>query len=85
MRSDFPEATGCLEMKTRHTEMRNECAKFLLSAYRPNGADALDPVFKDALEQLECDPQVKPPQLAKPSRKDLESPLKDFCGLERLE
>jgi hypothetical protein len=45
-----------LEMKMRQTEMRNECAKFLLSAYRPNGADARDPVFKEALEQVQRDP-----------------------------
>ena len=38
--------------------MTNECAKFLLSAYRPNGADARDPVFKEALEQAQRDPQL---------------------------
>ena len=36
--------------------MTNECAKFLLSAYRPNGADARDPVFKEALDQAQRDP-----------------------------
>jgi hypothetical protein len=38
--------------------MTNESAKFLLSAYRPNGADAGDPVFKEALEQAQRDPQL---------------------------
>ena len=36
--------------------MTNECAKFLLSAYRSNGADAQDPVFKEALDQARHDP-----------------------------
>jgi hypothetical protein len=38
--------------------MTNESAKFLLSAYRPNGTDAHDPVFKEALEQAPCDPEL---------------------------
>ena len=33
-------------------------AKLLLSAYRPNGADAQDPVFKEALELAQCDPEL---------------------------
>jgi hypothetical protein len=45
-------------MKTRRTEMRNESAKALLSAYRPNGADAGDPIFKEALEQVQRDPKL---------------------------
>ena len=38
-------------MKKPRTEITNESAKFVLNAYRPNGADAQDPVFRDALEQ----------------------------------
>jgi hypothetical protein len=33
-------------------------AKLLLSAYRPNGADAQDPVFKEALEMAQPDPEL---------------------------
>jgi hypothetical protein len=33
-------------------------AKLLLSAYRPNGADAQDPVFKEALELTQRDPEL---------------------------
>ena len=33
-------------------------AKLLLSAYRPNGADAQDPVFKEALELAQRDPET---------------------------
>jgi hypothetical protein len=36
--------------------MTNECAQLLLSAYRPNGAEAQDPVFKEALEEVQRDP-----------------------------
>ena len=43
-------------MKKRPAEMTNECAKLLLSAYRSNGADAQDPVFKEALDQARHDP-----------------------------
>jgi hypothetical protein len=43
-------------MKKPRTEITNETAKFLLSAYRPNGADAQDSVFRDALEQAARDP-----------------------------
>ena len=45
-------------MKKRRTEITNETAKFLLNAYRPNGADAQDPVFRDALEQAARDPEL---------------------------
>src|SRR5262250_2727767 len=45
-------------MKKRRTEMTNERAKFLLSAYRHNGADAQDPIFRDALEQAARDPDL---------------------------
>jgi hypothetical protein len=38
--------------------MNNETAKLILSAYRPDGADAQDPVFADALEQARRDPQL---------------------------
>ena len=33
-------------------------AKLMLSAYRPNGADAQDPVFKEALELAQRDPEL---------------------------
>src|SRR5260370_12556459 len=45
-------------MKKFLNEMTNEDAKFLLSAYRPNGADAHDPVFEEALERAQCDPEL---------------------------
>jgi hypothetical protein len=45
-------------MKKRRTEITNETAKFLLNAYRPNGADAQDPIFRDALEQAARDPEL---------------------------
>lgn len=45
-------------MKKPRTEITNEAAKFVLSAYRPNGADAQDPLFRDALEQAACDPEL---------------------------
>jgi hypothetical protein len=45
-------------MKKPHTEITNETARFLLNAYRPNGADAQDPVFRDALEQATRDPEL---------------------------
>ena len=45
-------------MKKPRTEITNEAAKFVLNAYRPNGADAQDPVFRDALEQAACDPDL---------------------------
>ena len=35
-----------------------DTAKLLLSAYRPNGADAQDPVFKEALELAQRDPEL---------------------------
>lgn len=38
--------------------MTNESAKFMLSAYRPNGADAKDPIFAEALEQAKRDPNL---------------------------
>jgi hypothetical protein len=45
-------------MNKPRTEITNESAKFVLNAYRPNGADAQDPVFRAALEQAERDPEL---------------------------
>jgi hypothetical protein len=45
-------------MKKPRTEITNDAAKFLLNAYRPNGADAQDSVFRDALEQAARDPEL---------------------------
>jgi hypothetical protein len=45
-------------MNKPRTEITNEAAKFVLNAYRPNGADAQDPVFRDALEQAARDPEL---------------------------
>jgi hypothetical protein len=39
--------------------MDNQTAKEILSAYRPNGEDAADPVFQDALTQCERDPEMR--------------------------
>ena len=38
--------------------MDNQEAKFILSAYRPNGQDANDPRFAEALEQARRDPML---------------------------
>ncbi len=38
--------------------MTNDEAKFILSAYRPNGRDAQDPVMAEALEQAARDPEL---------------------------
>jgi hypothetical protein len=45
-------------MKKPRTDITNESAKFVLNAYRPNGADARDPVFRAALEQAARDPEL---------------------------
>jgi hypothetical protein len=45
-------------MKKPQTEMTNERAKLLLSAYRHSGADAQDPFFHEALEQAARDPEL---------------------------
>ena len=45
-------------MKKPRTEITNESAKYVLNAYRPNGADAQDPVFRAALEQATRDPEL---------------------------
>ena len=45
-------------MKKPRTEITNQTAKFLLNAYRPSGADAQDPAFRDALEQAARDPEL---------------------------
>ncbi len=39
--------------------MDNQTAKEILSAYRPGGEDATDPLFKDALAQCERDPHMR--------------------------
>ncbi len=39
--------------------MNNTKARFILSAYRSDGSDARDPVFRDALDQAEQDPELK--------------------------
>ena len=39
--------------------MDNKTAKEILGAYRPNGSDALDETFKDALQHAERDPESK--------------------------
>ncbi|MBI3192267.1 MAG: hypothetical protein HYZ36_06330 [Pedosphaera parvula] len=38
--------------------MDNEQARFILQAYRPNGQDAHDPQFQEALEQVQRDPEL---------------------------
>jgi hypothetical protein len=45
-------------MKKPRTEITNESARFVLNAYRPNGADAQDPAFRVALEQAARDPEL---------------------------
>lgn len=39
--------------------MNNQEAKLILQAYRPNGQDASDPFFAEALEQVQRDPELK--------------------------
>jgi hypothetical protein len=39
--------------------MNNLEAKLILQAYRPSGEDASDPFFREALEQVERDPELK--------------------------
>lgn len=39
--------------------MTNEEAKFMLQGYRPNGGDAQDPAFAEALKQVERDPALR--------------------------
>ena len=39
--------------------MKNQEAKFILGAYRPDGQDAGDPVFAEALSQAERDPDLR--------------------------
>jgi hypothetical protein len=38
--------------------MTNQEAKFLLTAYRPEGRDAADPFFSEALDQARSDPEL---------------------------
>lgn len=45
-------------MKKQRTEITNENAKFILSAYRASGADAQDPTFQQALKQAAQDPEL---------------------------
>lgn len=45
-------------MNKPRTEITNDSAKFVLHAYRPNGADAQDPAFRAALEQAARDPEL---------------------------
>jgi hypothetical protein len=45
-------------MKKPPAEITNEKAKFLLCAYRFNGADGADPIFHDALNQAARDPEL---------------------------
>ncbi len=45
-------------MKKPRTEITNDSAKFVLNAYRANGADAQDPIFRAALEQAARDPEL---------------------------
>lgn len=39
--------------------MDNQTAKEILSAYRPGGEDAADPIFQEALAQCERDPEMR--------------------------
>lgn len=39
--------------------MNNQEAKLILHAYRPNGRDAADPMFAEALEQARRDPELQ--------------------------
>ena len=39
--------------------MDNQTAKEILSAFRPGGEDATDPIFKEALDQCENDPAMQ--------------------------
>src|SRR5688572_8948158 len=39
--------------------MNNQEAKFMLGAYRPDGQDAGDPMFAEALGQVERDPELR--------------------------
>src|SRR5206468_4376963 len=41
------------------SHMDNREAKFILNAYRPNGQDADDPRFSEALEQVRRDPMLE--------------------------
>lgn len=39
--------------------MNNAKARFVLRSYRSDGSDARDPIFRDALDQAEHDPELK--------------------------
>ena len=47
------------ELSKQRILMTNQDAKLVLSAYRPNGADARDPFFEQALEQAKLDPELR--------------------------
>jgi len=46
------------ELRKHRISMTNQDAKLVLSAYRPNGADARDPFFEQALQQAKLDPEL---------------------------
>jgi hypothetical protein len=46
------------ELSKHRIVMTNEDAKLVLSAYRPNGEDARDPFFEQALQQAKLDPEL---------------------------
>ena len=46
------------ELSKHRISMTNQDAKLVLSAYRPNGADARDPFFEQALQQANRDPEL---------------------------
>ena len=46
------------ELSKLRIVMTNEDAKLVLSAYRPNGADARDPYFEQALQRTKRDPEL---------------------------
>src|SRR5215469_11386128 len=43
----------------KNDAMNNQEAKLILQAYRPNGVDAADPFFAEALEQARRDPELQ--------------------------
>jgi hypothetical protein len=46
------------ELSKHRILMTNQDAKLVLSAYRPNGADARDPFFEQALQLAKLDPEL---------------------------
>jgi hypothetical protein len=45
-------------LRKHRISMTNQDAKLVLSGYRPNGADARDPFFEQALQQANRDPEL---------------------------